>query len=173
MSDSPESASTPEESQPVTPADETTSPEEPQPSGTTLTSATATSEALPEDFELTPELVEEEAIRGDFVLRWAAVLLGVLLGCTVITSTETLVHVKAGEYLTSNGFIPDGTDPFAYTTEERVWRNQSWLFDILLSGIHNVAGALGLSLFKAILVGFTIWSIVILSVALFAFSAIR
>jgi tetratricopeptide (TPR) repeat protein len=122
-----------------------------------------TGEGLPEDFELTPELVEEEAIRGDFVLRWAAVLLAVLYGSTLITHTQTLVEIRAGEHLLSHGILPDGTDPFAYTTEGRVWRNHAWLFDLILAGVYGVAGATGLTAFKGILAGLVFWCVVTIS----------
>lgn len=131
--------------------------------GTDLQSATNTAADLPEEFVLTPEIVEEEAIRGDFVLRWAAILLAVLLGCTVISETKTLVHVKAGQNLVANNFLPDGTDPFAYTTEGRTWRNQSWLFDLALAGVYGLGGAIGLSVFKAFLSGVVIWCVVTIS----------
>jgi tetratricopeptide (TPR) repeat protein len=150
--------SDPNETQPES---DTPAPEKKQ--GTEFTSATTTSSDLPEEFELTPELVEEEAIRGDFVLRWAAVLLAVLLGCTVISETKTLVHVKAGQNLVANSFVPDGSDPFAYTTEGRVWRNQSWLFDLALAGVYGLGGAIGLSVFKAFLSGVVIWCVVTIS----------
>src|SRR6058998_1513492 len=44
-------------------------------------------EGLPEWEPLTPELVEDEAIRGDFMLRWAMVLLALLIGCRQIVET--------------------------------------------------------------------------------------
>ncbi len=121
------------------------------------------SDGLPEEFVLTPELVEEEAIRGDVVLRWAAILLAFLIGCTTISQTATLVHVKSGEYLAANGILPDGTDPFAYTTEGRTWRNLGWLFDLAVAGVYGVAGAMGLTVFKAILAGVIFWLVVNLS----------
>ena len=155
--------SDPKDSQPEPeqPSDESSAEE--KNSANDFPSATTTSDDLPEEFELTPELVEEEAIRGDFVLRWAAVLLAVLLGCTVIAETETLVHVKSGQYLASHGFLPDGTDPFAYTTEGRVWRNHAWLFDLVLAGVYGLGGAIALSVFKALLAGLAIWSVVTIS----------
>lgn len=130
---------------------------------TQTTDSRQTAEGLPEEFELTPDLVEEEAIRGDFVLRWSAVLLAVMFGCTLITHTETLVEVRAGEYLLSHGILPDGTDPFAYTTEGRVWRNHAWLFDIVLAGVYRIGGAVGLTVFKALLAGLVFWCVVTIS----------
>ena len=40
---------------------------------------TVSTEGLPEYEPLTPEMVEDEAIRGDFVMKWAVILLAVLL----------------------------------------------------------------------------------------------
>ncbi|HUG17911.1 MAG TPA: tetratricopeptide repeat protein [Planctomycetaceae bacterium] len=130
---------------------------------TQTTGSKQAAEGLPEEFELTPELVEEEAIRGDFVLRWSAVLLAVMFGSTVITHTETLLEVRAGEYLLSHGILPDGKDPFAYTTEGRVWRNHAWLFDIVLAGVYGIGGAIGLTVFKALLAGLVFWCVVTIS----------
>ncbi|MCH7989673.1 MAG: hypothetical protein IID46_11080, partial [Planctomycetes bacterium] len=69
-------------------------------------------DGLPEWEPLTPELVEDEAIRGDFVLRWAVILLALLLGCTKISETATLVHIKSGEYMAGHGVLPPRTDVF-------------------------------------------------------------
>ena len=54
---------------------------------------------LPDDEPLTPELVEEEAIRGDFMLRWAVVLLSVLMAFTQISDTRPLVLIRSGDYM--------------------------------------------------------------------------
>ncbi|GAB4139355.1 MAG: hypothetical protein Tsb009_08200 [Planctomycetaceae bacterium] len=112
---------------------------------------------MPQREPLTPELVEDEALRGDFMLRWALVLLAFLLGCTEISETETLVHIKSGQYILENG-IP-GTNVFSSSAAERPWRNLSWLFDVVLAGIYNIGGAIGLSIFKAILAAVIFWVI--------------
>lgn len=108
---------------------------------------------LPEREPLTPELVEDEAIRGDFMLRWAAILLAFLLGCTEIFETDTLVHIKSGQNTLEN-FRPAMTDVFSSTAEGRSWVNLSWLFDLSLALVYNLgewlgSGGIALSLFKA------------------------
>ncbi|QDU07435.1 tetratricopeptide repeat protein [Gimesia aquarii] len=127
-------------------------------SGTEQTSES--DEGLPEWEPLTPELVEDEAIRGDFMLRWAAILLACLFAATIISETQTLVHVKTGQYLASHGFWPPATDVFSYTAMDRPWNNNSWLFDLTLSGVYGVLGDTGLSLFKILLLGITFYVIV-------------
>ena len=115
---------------------------------------------LPEWEPLTPELAEDEAIRGDFMLRWAVILLALLLGCTAISETATLVHVRTGEYLASHGWLPPTNDVFSYTATDRVWTNQSWLFDIVLAGVFSLMGATGLSILKTLLVAVAFYFIV-------------
>ena len=114
---------------------------------------TVSTEGLPEYEPLTPEMVEDEAIRGDFVMKWAVILLAVLLGCTVIAETSTLVHVKTGQYLSSHGILPPAKDVFSYTAVDRQWVNLSWLFDLISSAAFGVGSFIGLSVFKAILAG--------------------
>lgn len=114
---------------------------------------TASTEGLPEYEPLTPEMVEDEAIRGDFVMKWAVILLAVLLGCTLIVETSTLVHVKTGQYLASHGFLPPAKDVFSYTAVDRAWVNLAWLFDLTVSAVFGVGSFIGLSLFKAVLAG--------------------
>jgi tetratricopeptide (TPR) repeat protein len=104
---------------------------------------------LPEWEPLSPEIVEDEAIRGDFMLRWAVILLAFLLGCRHIADTVTLVRIRTGEHLASNGVLPPATDVFSYTAAERPWVNLGWLFDLLIAGVFGVGGATGLTLLTA------------------------
>ncbi|MCA9023447.1 MAG: hypothetical protein KDA74_25030, partial [Planctomycetaceae bacterium] len=120
----------------------------------------AVEEGLPEWEPLTPELVEDEAIRGDFMLRWAAILLACLFAATFISETQTLVHVKTGQYLASHGFWPPANDVFSYTAADRPWQNNAWLFDLSLAAVYGVLGATGLTLFKMVLLGATFYVIV-------------
>jgi len=106
---------------------------------------------LPEWEPLSPELVEDEAIRGDFVMRWAVVGLALLLGCSQIAETKSLVHIRTGEYLAGHGFLPPANDVFAYTRADQPWINLSWLFDLLAAGIHGLGGGIALSIFQAVI----------------------
>lgn len=137
-------------------ASDDTASELPQAASTELSDP----EGMPEYEPLTPELVQDEAARGDFMLRWAVVLLAFLMGCTFIAESPTLVHVKSGEYLATHGIWPPANDVFSYTVSDRPWTNLSWLFDLVLAGVYAVAGAIGLTLFKALLAAVTFWFVV-------------
>lgn len=109
-----------------------------------------------ENDALTPELVEEEAIRGDFMLRWAVILLALLLGWTVVSDTFTLVRIRAGEYMAGHGVLPPRTDVFSSSAADRAWVNLGWLGDLLLAGVYNIGGAAALSLLAAIVAAVTL-----------------
>ncbi len=117
-------------------------------------------DGLPEWEPLTPEDVEDEAIRGDFMLRWAVVLLALLFGCTEIADTATLLHVKTGQYLASNGYLPPANDVFSSTVPDRAWVNLSWLYDLTTAAVFGVRGAVTLSLFTAIVASVVFYLIV-------------
>lgn len=152
--------SDPHADQNLTPDESNTNPENtPGPTEATQDNQ-AIEEGLPEWEPLTPELVEDEAIRGDFMLRWAAILLACLFAATFISETQTLVHVKTGQYLASHGFWPPATDVFSYTAADRPWQNNAWLFDLSLAAVYGVLGAMGLTLFKMLLLGLTFYVIV-------------
>ena len=117
----------------------------------------AAADDLPEWEPLTPELVEDEAIRGDFMLRWAVVLLALLIGCRQIVETSTLVHVKTGQYLASHGFWPPTNDVFSSTASKHRWVNLSWMWDLISSGLFAIGEGVGVSLGTALLVALTWW----------------
>ena len=135
-------------------------PADDEPQSETDESAEASSEDeddLPEWEPLSPEIVEDEAIRGDFMLRWAVILLAFLLGCRHISDTTTLVRIRTGEHLASNGILPPANDVFSYTAAERPWVNLGWLFDLVIAGVYGVGGAAGLTLLAAVAGGATFY----------------
>ena len=127
--------------------------------GTGNAAGAASQEGLPEYEPLTPELVEDEAIRGDFMLRWAAILLAVLLGWTEITETLTLVRLRSGEYLAAHGWLPPANDVFSSTATDRAWINLSWLSDLALWGTYRLGQDSALSVLAAVLAGITFWCV--------------
>ncbi len=121
-------------------------------------SETGTDDDLPDDWEMTPEFAEEEAIRGDFVIRWAVILLAVLLGWTHITSTAVLTRIRTGESLAANGILPPRTDTFfSYTAPDREWHNTAWLGDLLLGGVYRLGNDPALTVVNALLCGLAFW----------------
>ncbi|MEZ6039601.1 MAG: hypothetical protein R3C20_03795 [Planctomycetaceae bacterium] len=124
---------------------------------TSVTTTPQLEDELPDIEPLTPELVEEEAIRGDFMLRWAAIFLALLFGFSKMSDTRTLVHIKTGEQMQSDGFLPSAVDTLSFSAEGKPAVNLSWLFDHLTSLVWSAAGDAGLSVFKALLAAITAW----------------
>ena len=114
-------------------------------------------EDLPEQYELTAEDVEDEAIRGDFMLRWAVILLALLLGVREVNDTATLVRIRSGEAIRANGFWPPAEDPFSYTAAERTWVNLAWFGDVILSFVYGALGATGISLLTGLIAASTFY----------------
>lgn len=108
---------------------------------------------LPEYEELTPEIVEEEAIRGDFMLRWASIFLAVLFGFSQMADTRTLLHIRSGDQMRANGFLPSSQDSFSYTLEDQSTSNVSWLFDHVVCFVYALGGENALTTFKALVAG--------------------
>lgn len=125
---------------------------------------TGASGDLPDLIELTPDLVEEEAIRGDFMLRWATILLAVLMGCGQIASSRTLVHIRSGLDMQASGFLPAAADPYSNANAGNSADNVSWLLDHILAIAWALGGATGLTVFKAIIAGIIAWQLSRISV---------
>ncbi|MEZ6057436.1 MAG: tetratricopeptide repeat protein [Planctomycetaceae bacterium] len=114
-------------------------------------------QGLPEEELMTPEFAQEEAERGDFVIRWAVILLALLLGWTHVTSTATLTDIRVGQFLRSNGLLPPRTDTLSSTLTDTPWVNASWLGDLLLGIVYDLGGDIGLTLWNALLTGLSFW----------------
>ncbi len=127
------------------------SPTSNDPTRTEESAQQASADELPEDFELTPEIIEDEALRNDFMLRLAVLLIAVLLACTQIGETTTLVHVKTGEYLAAHGVLLPRTDVLTHSATETPWINLAWLFDLFSAGVFALGGAVGLTVVKTII----------------------
>ena len=115
------------------------------------------SEELPEWEELTPELLEDECLRGDFMLRWATILLAVLMGWSYLTETSVLVEIKTGEYLLDHGIAPPRTDPFAASTNDTPWVNLGWLTNLTVGAVYRYGGIDSLTVLAALKIGLTFW----------------
>ena len=108
---------------------------------------------LPQEEPLTSEMVEEEAVRGDFMLRWAAIFLGVLMGFTQINDTKPLVLIRSGDYMQAHGMLPPRTDVLSLTAAEKPSPNVSWLFDHIISLCWSAGGDKALTLLKVAIAG--------------------
>ncbi|HAA51343.1 MAG TPA: hypothetical protein DCE43_16620, partial [Planctomycetaceae bacterium] len=137
---------------------------EPAPETSSREDSSDDDDDLPEYEPLTPELVEEEAERGDFMLRWAVVLLAILLGCHGVYQTTTLARTASGQYMAANGLLPPTTDVFSLTATDRNWINLGWGTDLILASLYALPGQdICLTLFAAAMAGLTLGLLVHIS----------
>lgn len=74
-----------------------------------------------------------------------------LLAFRQIGSLDVGFHLKAGEYILSNGGWPTH-DPFTYTLADHEYVDTSWGYQVLIAVVHRVAGPRGLVLLHTALV---------------------
>lgn len=72
-----------------------------------------------------------------------------IIALRVPTDTDTWWHIRSGEYTLDNGII--STDPFSHTFADETWINHSWGSQIVMAGVWNIGGNIGLSLYTALL----------------------
>ena len=83
------------------------------------------------------------------VLFWCTTGVGWLLA-----DSDTGWHIRTGEWILTNGRVP-ATDIFSFTKAGMPWFAWEWLSDVLMAGIHYVAGLGGLVLASLVLLGLT------------------
>ena len=59
-------------------------------------------------------------------------------------------HLRTGEWITRNGWVP-ATDPFSAFGDQKPWIAYSWLFELLVYGIHSLLGLRGIVFFTVAL----------------------
>lgn len=67
----------------------------------------------------------------------------------VPVDTDTWWHIRSGEYTLTEGMIYH--DPFSHTMAGEPWINHSWGAQLVLYGLWQLAGDVGLSLYTALL----------------------
>src|SRR3989338_5846668 len=74
-----------------------------------------------------------------------AVLFGLLIFCAnvEIKDLDLWLHIKAGEFIVQNGFVPD-VDFLSAAITGKPWINHEWLFQSILYLIFSRWGAEGL-----------------------------
>jgi hypothetical protein len=84
------------------------------------------------------------------------------LGMPILSDNDMGWHIAAGDLIRSSGALPQH-DVWSFSGSEQIWYNVSWLWDIVLSFVHEKVGVQGLFVFTsalpALLVAFLISSL--------------
>ncbi len=92
--------------------------------------------------------------------RTAIIILFALLfalAARIPTDTDTWWHIRSGEYTLTQGMIY--ADPFSFTKAGEPWINHSWGSQIILYGVWQLAGNVGLAVYTAGLATAGMWFI--------------
>ncbi len=68
-----------------------------------------------------------------------------------LTNYDIWWHLATGRLIAGGGGIPH-SDPFSFTAPGVEWIDHEWLFQLLMFGIHSLAGPTGLVLAKTVLI---------------------
>jgi hypothetical protein len=69
------------------------------------------------------------------------------LAARVPVDTDTWWHIRSGEYILQHGFIY--SDPFSHTMFGQPWIDHSWGAQLILYGVWQIGGYLGLAVYMA------------------------
>ena len=70
-------------------------------------------------------------------------LLIVFLGCHEMADSDLWWHLRTGQLIVARGTVPR-TDWFTYSSPNAPWINLNWLWELLATGIWQIAGVPGL-----------------------------
>jgi tetratricopeptide (TPR) repeat protein len=71
-----------------------------------------------------------------------------LLGCYEMGDSDIWWHLRGGQYILCEGHVPR-LDPFTFGSQDRVWVDIHWLFEVLSALVYHVAQVPGLVLMAA------------------------
>jgi hypothetical protein len=92
------------------------------------------------------------ATRGQRILGVTLFLLLGVAAIAPIRSYDFFWHLATGRWIAEHHALPT-TDPFTIGSDGGRWINDEWLFDVVLHGVHSVAGFETLSVIRAALLG--------------------
>ncbi|MDD3375320.1 MAG: hypothetical protein PHY73_06340 [Candidatus Omnitrophica bacterium] len=84
----------------------------------------------------------------------ALLCLVVFLTNIEIRSFDLWLHLKSGQFIIQNGFIPS-VDVFSCTVFGQPWNNHEWLFQIVSYSMFSLFGFDGVSSMQSLVIGFT------------------
>jgi len=67
-----------------------------------------------------------------------------------ITDNDIWMNIRAGQWIVAHGAVP-GTDPFSTYGQGRPWVAYSWLFEVLVHGLHEWLGLVGIVVYRALM----------------------
>ncbi len=76
-------------------------------------------------------------------------------GSPILQDFDMGWHIAAGDLIRTTGNISP-RDPWSFSGSDQIWYNHSWLWDILLSFVHEKLGIEGFFIFACFLPAFVV-----------------
>ena len=85
-------------------------------------------------------------------LTASVLYLAVVPATRAVVDPDIFLHLRVGEWVAEDGHVPT-TDPFSQLglEEDTRWYAYSWLFGVLVYGLHRAAGLVGVLLYAVVL----------------------
>ena len=91
----------------------------------------------------------EEPMRRTFILI-ALYAIPAAVVMRSITDNDIWMNIRAGQWIVAHGVVP-GTDPFSTYGQGKPWVAYSWLFELLVHGLHEWLGLAGIVVYRALM----------------------
>jgi tetratricopeptide (TPR) repeat protein len=85
---------------------------------------------------------------ADGVLVILLAIVGFLLCCHELFDPDVWWHLRGGQWIRSHGHAP-GLDPFTFGSQDRLWVDLHWGFEVVLSWAYDLGGVAGIILLAA------------------------
>ena len=90
-------------------------------------------------------------VRAAWTSRWVLMLVLLYVAAATfalkpIIDPDIWWHLRTGQWVVDHGSVPH-TDPFSMYGADRPWVAYSWLFGVLLYGMHGLLGLMGVALY--------------------------
>jgi hypothetical protein len=85
------------------------------------------------------------------LVLWTALLaIPAVTALQPVSEYDTWWHLRTGQWIVEHGTVPTA-DPFSTTGDNKPWVAYSWLFGLLLYGLYQALGLLGIVLYRVVL----------------------
>jgi len=106
-----------------------------------------------------PAAFEKKTALPDIAGLYCLIIFAILAlfgGKKMLGDHDTLMHIKAGRVMLEQGELLS-RDIFSHTAHGAPWTAHEWLAEILMGGLHQLAGLPGVVLFYCLLAALSFW----------------
>jgi len=106
-----------------------------------------------------PVVTAKKSFLPDIAGLYVLVLFSLLVffgGEKMLRDHDTLMHIRAGQVMLAQGEVLQ-SDIFSHTAPGAPWTAHEWLAEVIMAGLHHLAGLPGVVIFYCLLATFSFW----------------